>query len=224
MPARKYFPEDWVSMMGLENLNNMLGSIGSQLVALRETETVLPEVGDPLLFQAFRETPFSKVKCVILGQDCYHDGSFNGLAFGNGAKDEFKKNKLSPSLRNILAEVERTEGVKPNPNLFSWAYQGVLLINTAHSVKEGTPGGHLELWRPFTEMVITSLNYKKDLIWMLWGSKSQAFLPLISGAHTILQAGHPSPLNNTHPFSGCNCFQDCNKILKEKGHETIIWS
>ena len=166
MPARKYFPEDWVSMMGLENLNAMLGSIGSQLVALRETETVLPEVGDPLLFQAFRETPFSKVKVVILGQDPYMDGSFNGLAFGNGAKDELKKKGLSPSLIRVLAEVERTEGVKPNPNLYSWAYQGVLLINTAHSVREGVPGKHLELWRPFTEMVINSLNYKKDLIWI----------------------------------------------------------
>lgn len=224
MPARKYFTEDWVSMMGLENLNSMLGSIGAQLVEQRKSEIVLPSEGTPLLFQAFRETPFSKVKVIILAQDPYADGAFNGLAFGNGGKDEFKKKGLSPSLIRVLSEVERTEGVKPNPNLYSWAYQGVLLINTAHTVIEGRPGSHLELWRPFTEMVIKSLNYKKDLIWMLWGSKSQAFLNQINYAHEILQAGHPSPLNNTHPFSGCNCFQDCNKLLKQNKHEAIIWN
>jgi uracil-DNA glycosylase len=224
MPARNYFPHDWIDVLGLETLNTILVDISSQLVELRQTHIVLPEAGDPLLFQAFRETPYNKVKVVVLAQDIYHDGSFNGLAFGNGTKDEFKTKKISASLKSILAEVERTEGLKANPNLFSWAHQGVLLINTAHSVIEGIPGRHLELWKPFTDLVIQALNKKEQLIWMLWGSKAQAYRDQIYWKHEILQAGHPSPLNSTHPFAGCNCFQDCNKLLKEQKLESIIWN
>jgi uracil-DNA glycosylase len=225
MPARKYFPEDWVNVIGLDNLNNAIMSISTELVELRKESIILPVAGDPLLFQAFRETPFSKVKVVILGQDPYHDGSFNGLAFGNGLKNDAPPRKVSPSLRKILQEVERTEEIKANPSLYYWAAQGVLLINTAHTVIEGIPGGHLELWRPFTELVLGALNTKQDLVWMLWGSKAQAFLPYIANkSHLVLQAGHPSPLNNTHPYAGCNHFKECNTHLKLKKYEAIIWN
>lgn len=224
MPAHKYFTEDWIDAIGGDVLNEQLMNISNALVEIRQTNIVLPEVGNPLLFQAFRETPYSKVKVVILGQDPYHDGSFNGLAFGNGANTDFKTKKLSPSLRNILNEVERTEGLNANPNLFSWANQGVLLINTAHTVVEGIPGGHLELWKPFTDLVITALNKKPNLVWMLWGSKAQSYVSQISSKHDVLKAGHPSPLNSTHPFSGCNCFMDCNNILKQYKYEPILWN
>ena len=225
MPARKYFPQSWVDAIGLDNLNSTIMSISAELVELRKESIVLPYAGDPLLFQAFRETSFTDTKVVILGQDPYHDGSFNGLAFGNGAKEEAPRKKISPSLRNILKEVERTEGIPANPNLYSWAAQGVLLINTAHTVVEGIPGGHLELWRPFTEFVFSALSAKPDLVWMLWGSKAQAFLPYITnGSQLVLQAGHPSPLNNTHPYAGCNHFKECNVHLKLKKYEPIIWN
>jgi uracil-DNA glycosylase len=224
MPARKYFPEDWVNAIGLDVLNSQLAVISSVLIEHRKDSTILPLAGDPLLFQAFRETSYDNVKVVILGQDPYHDGAFNGLAFGNGSSTEFKTKGISPSLRNILVEVERTEGIKPNPNLYAWARQGVLLINTAHTVLEGVAGSHLELWREFTDLVLAALCKKDDLVWMLWGSKAQAFLPSITNkTHCVIQAGHPSPLNNTHPFVGCNCFQECNNQLKAKKYELIVW-
>lgn len=225
MSLQTLFPDDWIEVLGEDALGKQLTSISNELVELRQTQTVLPEVGNELLFQAFRETPFKKVRVVVLGQDPYHDGSFNGLAFGNGYLGEFKDSKLSPSLKRILTEVERTESTNPNPNLYSWAYQGVLLINTAHTVVEGIPGSHLDLWFPFTKMVVSALNTKKDLIWLLWGSKAHAYSELITNpSHKLLKAGHPSPLNNTHPFAGCNCFQDCNLFLKSKGYEQILWN
>ncbi len=221
----KYFPEDWIKALGAIQLIEILTSIGSQLVVLRQEQIVLPEAGSDLLFQAFRETPLQSVKVVVLGQDPYHDGSYNGLCFGNGAKDEFKKKKISPSLRPILAEVARTEFYEANPNLYNWARQGVLLINTAHSVQQGIPGGHIELWKPFTTLVINALNTKQDLVWMLWGNYAQGYIPQITNpTHHILRAGHPSPLNTAHPFLGCNCFKDCNELLKLKNYEAIVWN
>jgi uracil-DNA glycosylase len=223
MPARKYFPEDWVNAIGLDNLNNQLSTVSSALIQLRQESTVLPVAGDLLLFQAFRETPYDKVKVVILGQDPYHDGSYNGLAFGNGSREEFKTRGLSPSLRHILEEVERTEGVKPNPNLYIWAQQGVLLINTAHTVVEGLAGSHLELWREFTNMVLTALSKKDDLVWMLWGGKAKSYKEFINPKHHILEAGHPSPLNSKIPFANCGHFMKCNEYLVSKKSEPIVW-
>lgn len=220
----KYFPEDWIAAMGAEELTEVLTTISNELVVLRETQEILPEAGSPLLFQAFRETPYSAVRVIVVGQDPFHDRSFNGLAFGNGSPDEFQTKKISPSLRNILKEVERSEGLAPNPNLYSWARQGVLLINTAHSVVAGYAGSHLELWKPFTDLVIKAINKKPYVVWMLWGSKAQAYEVETNSFHNVLIAGHPSPLNNTHPFSGCNCFQECNKLLKKRGQELIIWN
>ena len=63
------------------------------------TRIIYPEAEN--IFRAFRMCPLDQLKVVILGQDPYHDGSANGLAFSN--KDLLH---ISPSLRNILKEVE----------------------------------------------------------------------------------------------------------------------
>jgi uracil DNA glycosylase len=69
MPARKYFPEDWVNAIGLDNLNSHLMAVSEALIELRQNSIILPAAGDPLLFQAFRSSPFDNVRVVILGQD-----------------------------------------------------------------------------------------------------------------------------------------------------------
>jgi uracil-DNA glycosylase len=222
----QYFPRDWIDAMGAEQLTQVLTEISAELVELRKVNSILPEVGSPLLFQAFRETPLDLVRVSIVGLDIYHSaGQFNGLAFGNGLLDGPVPKKISPSLLNILKEVERTELVRPNPSLYSWARQGVLMINTAHSVIEGIPSQHLWLWKPFTDLVFKALSTKQDIVWMLWGKDAQAYSEQITNSsHQILKAGHPSPLNTAKPFAGCGCFQDCNVVLKNKGYKSIIWN
>lgn len=219
-----YFPDDWIYAVGEDNLLNCITTVNTELLRARTTEDVLPLAGDPLLFQTFRETPFNSVKIVVLGQDPYHDGSFNGLAFGNGSKKDNRVKGISPSLRNILSEVERTEGSRPNPNLYGWAAQGVLLLNTAHTVIRGEAGSHLSMWSPFTTLIINALNSKQDIVWLLWGTHAKSYGQyIINKSHVKLEAGHPSPLNTSHPFVGCDCFKDCNNILKAKDYEPIIW-
>ena len=152
----------------------------------------------------------------------YHDGSFNGLAFGNGAPSEDLTKGISPSLRNILNEVERTEGSRPNPNLYAWASQGVLLINTAHTVVRGQAGSHIAMWSPFTRSVIEALNKKDNIVWLLWGSHAKFYGDLVTNeSHVKIESGHPSPLNTAHPFVGCGCFEECNNVLKSKSYEPI---
>lgn len=185
----------------------------------------------PDIFKAFNETPSpQEVKVVILGQDPYHDGNATGLAFDN----KYNK-KQSPSLRNILHEIilnnddNYGEILEARCDVYTshlkhLPEQGVLLLNTALTVEAGKAGSHTKLWEPFTNEIITDLNKVDDIIWMLWGKHAQSYKHLITNpTHTILEAGHPSPLNRTNPFIGCNHFSIANDILKSKNKTEIKW-
>jgi uracil-DNA glycosylase len=93
-----------------------------------------------LIFNAFDQCPFDKVKVVIIGQDPYHgDGQAHGLCFSVNDGVQFP-----PSLINIFKEIER-DLAKPMPqsgNLTRWAQQGVLLLNATLTVQAHTAGSH----------------------------------------------------------------------------------
>lgn len=191
----------------------------------RRKYTIYPEKGSDLLFKAFRTTPLSKVKIVVLGQDPYHDGSFDGFAFSNT-----NKLRLSPSLQNIFKEVETDvyDGfqLSQDSELERWAKQGVLLINTAHTVRKGEPASHLPLWGMFTFNVIKALiNSKRPIVWMLWGSKAKKHLEnkALSKNHLRLIAAHPSPFSASAGFFGCKHFTKANEFLIEHNVEPITW-
>jgi uracil-DNA glycosylase len=60
------------------------------------------------VFRAFEETPFEKVKVVILGQDPYHgEGQANGLCFAVNPGV-----RPPPSLQNIFKELESDLGFR----------------------------------------------------------------------------------------------------------------
>lgn len=94
----------------------------------------------PLIFNAFSNTPFDKVKVVILGQDPYHgQGQAHGLCFS--VPDGIA---APPSLVNIFQEVKKDVGVPlpSNGNLSRWARQGVLLLNATLTVRAAQAGSH----------------------------------------------------------------------------------
>lgn len=170
------------------------------------------------IFRAFRTTPLPSVKVVILGQDPYPTkGNAMGLAFA--VQEEMK---YPASLRNIMREMEEDTGSKKPLGLHQ-AKQGVLLLNTALTVREGKPGSHLDLWKPFTESVIATLQKKSVLVWMLWGAKALKYEELIRNSrHLVLRAAHPSPLARG-AFFGCRHFSQANKYLKSQGNHVISW-
>jgi uracil-DNA glycosylase len=171
------------------------------------------------VFRAFRETPFDDVKITIVGQDCYHGGEATGLAFAN----DNKKLVPSPSLRNILQEVEDDcyDGFDfsrtTNFELTDWASQGVFLINMALTVRKNEPGSHVKEWKFFTDAVIKELNDSDNgRIFMLWGSVSQQLEKLIDGnRHHILKAAHPAvSCYGGKGWFGCKHFTQANTILE----------
>lgn len=221
---KDFFSEDWYEVMKPYLDSKELLLVLKNIVKERVNNIIYPNPGSGLLFKVFRETPFNNIKVVILGQDIYHDGSYDGLAFSNT-----NTKKLSPSLRNILLEVKRD--IYPNEeynllekaSLYRWAEQGVFLVNTSHTVIKGKPGSHIHYWEDFTSNMINALNTKENLIWMLWGNYAINYLPMINSSHYIITSGHPSPLNTSNPFIGNGCFSKCNEFLKGKNLKEIIW-
>ena len=167
----------------------------------------------------------TQVKCVILGQDPYHDdGQAMGLAFSvpSGVK-------LPPSLRNIYKEIgleldRSTQNC--DGNLTSWAMQGVLLLNSVLTVRAHAPGSHRgHGWEEFTDNVIRLLDEDvSPKVFMLWGSDAIKKQKLITNEkHLVLTAAHPSPLSAYRGFFGCGHFAKCNEYLVCNGVTPIEW-
>ncbi|WAR20879.1 UNG-like protein [Mya arenaria] len=87
-------------------------------------------------------------------------------------------NELIPdSLMNIFKELREEFPATPifqNPPhgyLKGWADQGVLMLNSVLTVREGAPESHKRQgWEQFTDAVIAYLSNSKDgLVFVLWG-------------------------------------------------------
>ena len=179
----------------------------------------------PLIFNAFNQTPFDKVKVVLLGQDPYHNpGQAHGLSFSvpNGIKPP-------PSLVNIYREIQKDIGVDMPAqygNLTGWAEQGVLLLNAILTVRANEPASHSKIgWMEFTDAVIRKISdHKEGVVFLLWGKFAQDKQVLIDETkHSILKAAHPSPFSVDKGFYGCRHFSKTNELLTRQGLAPIDW-
>ena len=180
------------------------------------TKTVYPS--KEYRFRALEECPVPRV--VILGQDPYHDGSADGLAFSSSSS------KFPKSLINIKKTLEEQGYSLSSPNLSSWAKQGVLLINTSFSVEKGKANSHSSLWKNFTPKLVKFVSDTFHPIWLLWGKPAQSYMKYI-GTDKTYTFIHPSPLNG-NKFVLENRekpqFLKVNRRLKKRGFEEINWS
>ena len=184
--------------------------------------TIYPPQKD--VFNAFRFTELGDVKVVILGQDPYHGpGQAHGLAFSVRPGIA-----IPPSLLNMYKELHNELGlyIPNNGYLEKWARQGVLLLNSALTVRDGQANSHRNKgWEIFTNRVVECLNERKDpVIFMLWGNNAKEKIKVITNHyHKILTAAHPSPLSANRGFFGCGHFKTANRMLTEMGKTPIDW-
>ncbi|SJZ71501.1 Uracil-DNA glycosylase [Chitinophaga eiseniae] len=176
------------------------------------------------IFNAFQQTPFDKVKVVILGQDPYHGaGQAHGLSFS--VPDGIKP---PPSLGNIYKEMKTDLGldIPTSGNLTKWAEHGVLLLNAFLTVRASEPASHSKIgWENFTDAVIRKISdMKNDVVFLLWGRFAQDKQILIDATrHHILKAAHPSPFSAANGFFGCRHFSKTNELLLKAGIEPVDW-
>jgi len=177
-----------------------------------------------LIFNAFDQCSFDKLKVVILGQDPYHEpGQAHGLCFS--VNDEVM---FPPSLQNIFKEIESDLGIAPpaSGNLLRWAQQGVLLLNATLTVRAHAAGSHQNKgWETFTDAVIHKIAEEKEyIVFILWGSYAQKKGEFIDQRkHLVLKSPHPSPLSVYRGFFGNKHFSKTNDYLKQTGQEPINW-
>lgn len=194
----------------------------SQFVKQEKQERPIYPSGSQI-FAAFNQTPFNKVKVVIIGQDPYHGPSqANGLAFSVN-----QNVKIPPSLKNIFKELTADLGyaMPVNGNLSLWAKQGVFLLNTVLTVAHKSPASHQDKgWEFFTDATIGALQNRKNLVYMLWGKQAQAKKELIDLENNlVLESTHPSPFSAYRGFLGSQPFSKANAYLIKKGIEPIEW-
>lgn len=176
------------------------------------------------IFSAFKLCDYKDIKVVLLGQDPYHGyGQAHGLCFS-----VLPEVTPPPSLKNIFKEMADDVHVsEPNHGcLVSLARQGVLLLNTVLTVREGQPNSHAGLgWQTFTDAVIKKVNeLDKPVVFLLWGANAKSKIPLITNKkHLILSCAHPSPFSAYNGFFGCKHFSKTNAFLKANGREEINW-
>ena len=186
-------------------------------------DSIFPAEHD--VFSALQLTPLSCVRVFILGQDPYPTrGHAHGLAFS--VQPEVKP--LPASLRNIVKELESDLGLpKPtNGSLVAWAKQGVLLLNTVLTVREGEPNSHQgKGWETFTDAVIRAVSAKSEsVVFILWGKPAQKKEALVDATrHTVLKSAHPSPLSAHTGFLGSRPFSQANAALVAAGQREINW-
>ena len=115
--------------------------------------------------------------------------------------------------------------MRKNGDLTDWAKNGVLLLNTALTVRENCAGSHLKIWKPFSWDLIRILSQKvKNVVYILWGSHAHSYSELIDSENNlILKHSHPSPLSR-RPFVGNNHFKLANEYLYEHKNIAINWS
>ena len=231
-------PEDWRALLGEYFESSEWQALQTNLRAElhQGADKIRPEPQN--FFKALTLTPLAKVKVVILGQDPYHSpGLAQGLAFSIPGTIRTNSRQFPSSLRNIgKALVLEGFGALPNGDLHAWAEQGVLLLNTALSVKLGEAGSHANLgWKSLIDSLISALaRQKPDLVWMLWGGHAQSKLPLIEMVQDqlVLQSSHPSGLGvykTDRPFlqpggkASCGHFMKVNEWLMAHQQSPIQW-
>lgn len=186
------------------------------------SKNIYPPMND--IFNALRYTSYENARVVILGQDPYHGfGQAHGLCFS--VKEGIK---FPPSLQNIFKELTAEYGITPpkSGELVGWAKQGVLLLNTTLTVREGAPQSHKgHGWEILTDRIISLMNEKvSPVVFILWGGNARAKKALITNKiHLVLESAHPSPLSAYNGFFGCDHFIKTNEFLKSRGLDEIKW-
>ena len=214
---------DWNPILRQEFNKPYWVELQNYILDQRASHMVFP--AHPDVFRAFHLTSFATLKVVILGQDPYHGvGQANGLCFSVSPGVSFP-----PSLRNIFKELEDDLGVsKPQSgDLAAWAEQGILLLNTTLTVRQGAPASHQgKGWETFTDEVIRCISQKKEkIVFVLWGASARRKKSLIDVTkHTCIESVHPSPLSAYRGFFGSKPFSKINQLLRQQGVTEIDWS
>lgn len=219
---KPFIHNDWWDVLEPEFNQAYYAQLHNFLKSEYQHQTIYPEMHH--IFEAFNWTPFSEVKVVILGQDPYHGPhQAHGLSFS-----VLPGVQVPPSLQNIYKELQNDLGYAPVKHgyLEKWAKQGVLLLNSVLTVRDGKAFSHRGRgWEKLTDAAIKALSDRpQPVVFILWGKAAQSKLELINtDTNIVLQSPHPSPLSANRGFFGSRPFSKTNEALQAMGETPIDW-
>ena len=204
-------------------------------------DDTLPEFEN--IFRFTKYFNYEDTKVVIIGQDCYYttiiiDGIEKPIATGLCFSIDKNNKTIPPSLKNINKNLKKYNHTTQNIiDLENWAMQGVLLFNTALTVRKGVANSHYEYWKNLTTSIINILsNLTNKLMFVLWGANAIDLLTYVNSRneHNTTISSHPSPLsvsktikrkNITYEaFENVDHFGIINNYLLEINKTIINWN
>ena len=219
---KAFINNDWQEILAPEFKKDYYVRLHNFLKDEYQNYTIHPDMFH--IYEAFEWTPFSQVKVVILGQDPYHGKKqAHGLSFS-----VLPDVKIPPSLRNIYLELQADLDIRPvnHGYLEKWAKQGVLLLNSVLTVRDGIAYSHKNQgWEQLTDKAIMELSKRKQpVVFILWGNAAKSKLKLIDqNKNIIITSAHPSPLSANRGFFGSKPFSKTNAALIKMGQTPIDW-
>lgn len=216
------FPDSWRSVLD-QRTQDALQLIESKLRSEEAEHSVWPRPENR--YRALELVPPDEVRVVILGQDPYYQEGFaNGLAFSVN-----RDVAIPGSLKNIFKEVTDDVGARcgVHGDLTCWARQGVLLLNSILTVRDGLAKSHAWLgWETVTSSMLRAIwQSEQPTVFMLWGGEAQrAARMVVEGPENrVLKAAHPSP-RSCRGFFGKHHFSKTNRFLSSRRGGEIDWS
>ena len=214
-PLSRPLAEAWCDLPAAwRALSGELDAHAHELCRRVDADARSAPVGPARPFRAFELVEPDAVRVLLVGQDPYPTpGDANGLAFSS-------LRGVPRSMLNVYKAFEEHLPGFSRPqvaDLEHWARQGVLLLNTALTVRLGEIGSHLDIgWQPWTRGVVRALYRSRQagarpfpVAW-LWGKPAQQFFDaavegLAVPAERVLRARHPSnDINKEFPRQGAD--------------------
>ena len=227
MPLDKFValcaPKGWEKFFQMKKVATEIETLAGDLLKSAKNKLIEPPM--PLMFKAMELVLPDEIRVVILGQDPTPQvGKATGLAFS--VPDPLSVG----TVLNVLLEVA-LEGFPVNiwnGDLTSWTKQGVLLLNTAFTVRQGKAGSHLKNWATFSELLVKYISdTAAPSVWLLWGKRAHEYKKFIHKKHYIILGGHPSTLGgvrSSNSFFGRNYFNCANDFFKTNARPPIDWA
>lgn len=192
-----------------------------------EPGAVFPPRGQ--IFAALQHTPPAEVKVVILGQDPYPTaGNANGLCFSVAPG-----RKVPASLKNIFKGLaaELGQALPSSGDLTPWTKQGVLLLNTVLTVREGAANSHKGRgWEEVTTAVLDEVNRQPGpVVFLCFGAQAKTLAEkrVDVARHSIVAVPHPSPLAGNAFLDAVRAhkpFTQVNARLRAGGRTPVDWA
>lgn len=196
--------------------------IFSKLKEEGKTYKVLPESKD--LFKAFEKCPLDKFCAGIVGQDPYPSIKWgtivaDGLAYScSYTKEEQPSLKLMwDALEDDIYDGLNLQHIRLT-DLSPWAEQGILLLNSSLTTREGDPGKHIEIWKPFMTYFL-GLEQIQSKPFVFMGKQAAEYAYLVENE---LITEHPAyAARQNRPLIHKNLFSWIDGFLEKDGRDTF---